>query len=267
MNKSIKPILDFDDDFHEKFEEIGNAGIPVLAKSEYLATSMTLTGLMASANAVKLGIYDLAEACDSHLYIIKLLHRALIEHYLKFYYVLFRFLNERTDAVGLEYRKYSYISETLALINASSVASSMIGKSTESQILKSLKKSHPDFDISKKELNAITYKWKHRSIVKYIISNTKIIGNEKSYLLKLIPEYAELSSFIHGGTSAEDYYRGVFSSEEINTLIYNEVFEAAYMASSMKAHLLLAITQVDKNFASDMKLLTKMIGEFLEVNT
>ncbi|MDH3348225.1 MAG: hypothetical protein OEM02_09055 [Desulfobulbaceae bacterium] len=140
MDYDLQKILDFDDSFHKSFEEIGNKFMPVLAHSEYPVTSQTLIGLIASANSIKLGIYDLAKSCDTHLYIIKILHRTIIEHYLKFYYILFRFLNTSSDEVGIEYRKYSSISETLALINAASVSRAIIGKSTATQILKKLKK-------------------------------------------------------------------------------------------------------------------------------
>ena len=267
MDYDLQKVLDFDDGFNESFEEIGNKFIPILASSEYPVTSQTLIGLMATTNSVKLGIYDLAEACDTHLYIIKILHRTLIEHYLKFYYILFRFINDSSDEVGIEYRKYSRISEALAFINASSVSSAMIGKSTESQILKQLKKDHPEFEISKKELNEITYKWKHRSIVKYIKNNTSIIQNERSYLLKLIPEYAELSSFIHGGTFAEQYYHDVFNADKLKQIVFNEVFEAAFMAASMKMHLMLAVIKIDNSFSSDMLILAKLVGDFLEQKT
>jgi len=150
MEYDIQKILDFDDSFHEKFDKIGNRFIPVLAASEYPVTAKTLIGIMASANSVKLGIYDLAEACDEHLYINKVLHRTLIEHYLKFYYILFRFINENSDEAGIEYRKFSGIKETLSFINASAVSSSIVGKSTENQVLKRLKKEHPEFESTKK---------------------------------------------------------------------------------------------------------------------
>lgn len=192
-------ILEFDDHFHERFAELGEKFIPILRSSKYPRTGRTLIGLMASANSVKLGIYDLAEASGTHLYVIKTLHRTLIEHYLKFHYILLRALKEKSDEVGREYRKYSTISETLAFINASEVTMKIAGKPIDTQVLKKLKKDHPELSISKKEINQITHRWKHRNIIKYIKTNIALIKNDNVSLLKLIPEYAELSSFIHGG--------------------------------------------------------------------
>ena len=267
MEYNLQEILDFDDKLHEKFEEIGNRFTPVFASSKYPATATTLIGLMSSANSVKLGIYDLAEACDTHLYVIKVLHRTVIEHYLKFYYILFRFINEKTDEVGLEYRKYSKISETLAFVNASSASSAIAGKSTDSAVLKRLRKECPEYDISKKELNEITFKWKHRSIVKYIKKNTGIIQNEKSFILKLIPEYAELSSFIHGGTFAEEYYHGVCEAGKLKEVVFNEVWEVAFMAASMKVHLLQTVVLIDDSFVEDMASLSEVVECFIKPRT
>jgi len=179
MSYEIDKILEFDDAFQEEFVEVVNRLVMSLKSSDFPFTALTLIGLMGTTNSIKLGIYELAEQCDTHLYVIKVLKRSLIEHYLKFYYILFRLLNENSDEVGLEYRKYSRISEILSFINASEASKKMVGISTDKQVLKQLKKTHPEFDISKKQLNQITLKWKHRSIVKYIKANTSIIENEK----------------------------------------------------------------------------------------
>ena len=267
MKHDISEILNFDDKFHERFSEIGDKFIPTLAKSKYPITFKTLIGLMGTANSVKLGIYDLAEESDTHLYIIKILHRTLIEHYLKFYYILFRLHNDKTDDVGIEYRKYSGISEIMAFIDASAVSMSIVGQSKDKQIIKMLKALHPEYNVSKKELNEITCKWKYRSIIKYIKNNMGMIKNEKSYLLKLIPQYSELSSFIHGGTFAEEYYHDVFSNDKLKEVVYNEVLEACLMAASMKVHLMFAITMIDNKYSKDMDALSKIMADFFEKNT
>ncbi len=263
-NFEITGVLAFDDEFHESFEELANKFVPVLSESEYLATSLSLMGLIGSVNSIKLGIYDLAEECYTHLYVIKILHRTLIEHYLKFYYVLFRFLKEKNNDVGIEYRKYSKISETLAYINAADVSKSMVGTSTENQVLKKLKKENPELKISKKQLNDITVKWKHRNIISFLKNNTGLIQGEDSYFLKLIPEYAELSSFVHGGTFAEEYYHKVFDSGELKKEIYKEVAESCFIAASIKVHLMLAVVEIDSSFLEGMLTLAKKVSYFID---
>jgi len=263
----IEKILEFDDAFQEEFVDVGNRLIPILKVSNFPCTAQTLIGLMGTSNSIKLGIFELAEQCHTHLYVIKVLKRTLIEHYLKFYYILFRLLKENTDDVGIEYRKYSRISETLSFINASEVSKKMVGVSTDNQVLKLLKKSHPEFDISKKQLNEITLKWKHRSIIKYIKANTNLIENEKSFLLNLISEYSELSSFIHGGTFAEETYHQAFDSGNLEKLVYNEAFSSSFLCSSMRVHLLLPACKLNEQFQEDIIKLNTMVSGLLAQNT
>jgi len=259
----IQGVLDFDDSFHDEFEKLANSFMQQFAQSNYPATALSLVALMGSVNSIKLGIYDLAEKSDTHLYVTKILHRTLIEHYLKFYYLLFRFLNEKTDDIGIEYRKYTKISEVLAYINASDVANTIAGKSINEQVLKKLKKELPEFDISKKELLKITTNWKHRNIVKYLKQNSELI-QEGSYILKLIPEYAELSSFVHGGIFAEEYYHQQFGNGSLEQDIYLQVAESCFIAASIKVHLMLAVIEIDPSYLEGMLKLAVKVTEFID---
>lgn len=89
MAYDIDKILEFDDAFQERFVDVGNRLIPILKTSDFPSTAQTLIGLMGTSNSIKLGIFELAEHCQTHLYVIKVLKRSLVEHYLKFYYILF----------------------------------------------------------------------------------------------------------------------------------------------------------------------------------
>ncbi|MEM8943175.1 MAG: hypothetical protein AAGC91_13555, partial [Pseudomonadota bacterium] len=60
---------------------------------------------------MKRSVFGLAVLGESHLYAVKTLHRPIIEHYLKFLFVLFRFRENRDDYHGLEYITYSRVSE------------------------------------------------------------------------------------------------------------------------------------------------------------
>lgn len=231
MAKCMSDILEFDDWLHEEFSRFSEKLGTVLIESDAPITSFSLMGLLATINSIKLGMYDLIEKCDTHLYVVKILHRSLIEQFLRFQYLFSRYLVEKNDEVGIEYRKYSKISEVLAYINASAVASSMVGKTTEEIALKKLKKDFPDYSISKKELDSITNRWKHRSIIKYLNSNSKLTEKGGAYILKLIPEYAELSSFVHGGTSAEEYYNASMSEGSLKEQMLSEAEEACMVAA------------------------------------
>lgn len=263
MRKSLSDILEFDDWMHEEFSRFSEKLALVLTESQAPITSFSLMGLLATINSIKLGMYDLIEKCDTHLYVVKILHRSLIEQFLRFQYLFSRYINEKNDDVGLEYRKYSRISEVLAYINASSVASNMVGKTTEEIVLKKLKKDFPEFSISKKELDSITNRWKHRSIIKYLKSNCKLTENKGGdYILKLIPEYAELSSFVHGGTSAEEYYNASMSEDSLKEQMLSEAEEACMVAALTKGMLLIVATKFEPDLQKDLDLVMNKLLEF-----
>jgi hypothetical protein len=121
VNINLDDVLKFDDSLHKDLSEIGSRFMPVLMQSNFPETMQSLIGLMASINSIKLGMYDLVDKCDTHLYVVKILHRTLLDQFLRFEFICQRFLEEGSEEVGYEYRKYSRISETLAYISASQV--------------------------------------------------------------------------------------------------------------------------------------------------
>lgn len=264
INYEIDGILEFEDSFHAEWEKEAEVFMPVLIRSKFLNTVSALVGLTASITSIKLGIYSLAKDSETNLYPAKILHRTLIEHYLKFNYILARFLTEKTDEVGLEYRKYIQISEILSYANASEIVNSIVDASIDSEILNKLKKEHPEFNISQKGLRRITSKWKHRNIIKYLRSNSSSLGGDNPYLLKLIPEYAELSSFIHGGRSAEEFYQGNFANDGLTKEMYIEVAETCFLSNSIRVHLMLAAIEIDNGLTEGMVRLGNRINDFLD---
>lgn len=262
LAKELSEILKFDDWLHEEFSRLSERLTPVLIESKAPITSFSLMGLLATINSIKLGMYDLIEKCDTHLYVVKILHRSLIEQFLRFQYLFSRFIIESNDEVGIEYRKYSRISEVLAYVNASAVAYSMVGKTTEEIVLKKLKKDFPELSISRKELESITNRWKHRSIIKYLNANAKLAQPGGAYILNLIPEYAELSSFVHGGTSAEESYNHSMSEGSLKEQMLSEAEEACRVAALTKGMLLIVATKFAPEFQEDLDLVMNKLLQF-----
>jgi hypothetical protein len=121
-----------------------------------------------------------------------------MEHWLKAHYIFLRLTKERTDDVGKEYLTYYALEEDLKY-----------GKSVKWLIeLLNAKKSGLDpWDIlvahkpelakmSKKEVLQNSEKFNYREIAGYIIKN-KAPGD--NFIEAIITEYAELSSYVHGG--------------------------------------------------------------------
>ncbi len=261
MRPSISDVLKFDDEIHDYYEGLGDKFIPLLRNSDFPQTSRTLVGLMGSVNSIKLAVFDLAEASETHLYEIKILRRTLIEHYLRFYYVLFRCIKEDSDEVGEEFRKYSYISETIAFLKASDISKQILGKSTDQQVYEKIKKEHPEFNVSKKQVSKITSRWGHRNVIRFLKEQCNLI-EDGSPLLSMIPEYAQLSSFVHGGTFAHDYYHEVFDSGHLDDIVYKEVAESCFLAAMVKLHILLLVIKIDDQFADGLVHLTEMLFEY-----
>ncbi|WAG06092.1 hypothetical protein NRZ30_13355 [Aeromonas jandaei] len=262
MSLKLDDVLAFDDSLHDIFEKSCTRFMPVLKKSNFLETMQSLFGLMASINSIKLGVYDLAETCDTHLYVLKILYRSLLEQFLRFEFLFLRFIETGDEEIGSEYRKYSAISETIAYIEASQMAATMAGKSTDDIILKKLKKSHPDFDISKRSLKEITDKWKHRNIIRYLTSHFKKSTDAPEFLLKIIPDYANLSSFVHGGTSAEEYFHNIINDDLLKDEVVSTAINSCFIAAIVKNQLLVAITKIDPSFEEDRNRFTSRLFQF-----
>lgn len=262
MSFELNEVLEFDDSLHEEFGEMGKRFMPVLKESDFPVTIQSLIGLMASTNSIKLGMYDLIEECDTHLYVVKILHRTLLEHFLRFEFLCQKFLEEENEEIGFEYRQYSRISETLAYVNASQVAATMAGKSTDDIVLKKLKKKYPELEITKRSLNDITAKWKHRNIIRYLTSRAKQSKDKYNFLYNIIPEYAELSSFVHGGTSAEEYYHEIFDSGSLKNEMTNMAANACLIAATVKSHFLVVVAKLDTSFEKDRDKIMKKMFEF-----
>lgn len=82
-------------------------------------------------------------------------------------------------------------------------------------------------------------------------SNAKQSKDKYNYLFNIIPEYAELSSFIHGGTSAEEYFHEIFDSGVMKVEMTNMAANACLIAATVKAHLLAAVAKIDSSFEDD----------------
>ena len=265
MNPTIEIISDFDEKYFTIFSEIMEEVVPSVRDSEYKVTGLSLIGLMGTANSLKLGMMDLSESCESHLYVLKTLSRSLIEHFLRYYHVLVTFLKDKSDHAGIEYRQYSQISEAQAYMNATLASAKIVGKSQEELILKYIKKYNDDLGISKKKISEITFKWKHRNIVRFIKNNSNLIPVSESFFILLISEYSSLSSFIHGGTSAEEYYHEVTSKDKLKSETVFEIQRACMMCAYMKHDILYALDlMVSKDLRDDQEKLFREFSSFSE---
>lgn len=237
MNCSLDEILKNDDEVFDCFVSVAEELISEYKTSDYPDSISCLMGLMGTINSLKLAAFDLAEESDSHLYAIKTLLRPAIEHYLRFSYLYFMVTELKNDSAGQEYRKYSLVSETIALVKSQYALET--DKVVQNKILKRLRQSHDSFDISNRELEQIVRKWSYKNIARKLDKTLYKKSKDKHFLKKLISNYSELSSFVHGGIYAEQYDHSAYSSDSFSKEIKGDISLFSFLAATARAQMLL----------------------------
>lgn len=204
----IEKIRDQDDLIHNVIEESFTELIKDLKKYKYQKTLLAMVNLVLKTNFIKNSIFDLCETDD--LYSAKILYRSLIEHSLIHEYLFMKSTVDKNDSVGEDYYKYCDMNEDLKYLKTIKNINKNfnLGKQ-DIDTWKEISKIKEDFNkITRKNLKFKADQFKYWNIVNYIFNNVKddFVIN---FLTKIILEYAELSSFVHGGPFGEKImYKG-----------------------------------------------------------
>ena len=154
------------------------------------------------SNFLKEAIFELSKNED--IYSAGILFRSLIEHYVKFQYIFLRWAQEKNDTVGEEYYKFCDLAEDLSYIDSLKNANKLIVNEFISRnpfdILQEIKQEASKHSI--KEIQNKASQFNYRKILEYIALTAppNIVSN---FIWKIIPEYSELSSLVHGGPFSE----------------------------------------------------------------
>lgn len=237
MDVSLDELLRKDDEVFDCFASVADELLIELKSSNYPESIICLMGLMGSINSLKLAAFDLAEESETHLYAIKTLLRPAIEHFLRFSYLHFQLSELKNDSAGEEYRKYSMISETIALVKSKFALET--DKKIQEKILEELRNSSSQFDISNRELDRIITKWSYKNIARKLDRSLNDDRQEFSFIKGLVSNYSELSSFVHGGVYAEKYYHSAFSSNTLQKEIKHDVCLFSFLAAMARFQMLL----------------------------
>jgi hypothetical protein len=103
--------IEIDDKQQELLEQAFPLLMSLREKTEFKKSATTTIAFIGNTNFIKNGIFDLYES--QNVYSIKILFRSLIEHYLKFQYLFFRFIEIKNDSVFADYEKFSKYSEMI----------------------------------------------------------------------------------------------------------------------------------------------------------
>jgi hypothetical protein len=156
-------------------------------------------GFCAKTNALKSAMFDLLET--ENPYAFRVMFRCLCEQYLKFMYVFTRFMREKTDDVGVEYRSFCGAIEMHDYAGAVELAESLVGYSVVAEVDRIVARVYPQAaTLTKTELERASAKFRYRAILKFLTQERPSLVSEKTpFLAAIVPAYALLSSYVHGG--------------------------------------------------------------------
>lgn len=191
------------DEYFDVIKEIMPIFFRYSKKSSHKKTILALIAFQTHLSTLKNAIIDLSE--ENNIYSIKALYRIFLEHWLKGTYIWVRYTKEKNDDVGVEYNSLGRIGEELKYGNSIKQVSSILDAETKNlDVWDTLCKYDKKLiKLNKKDITNNIKKFEYKSIAQYLVDN-KAPGAD--WVSIIIPEYSELSSFIHGGPGASDQY-------------------------------------------------------------
>ena len=257
-------VTAFDEEFASLCSEANDLVLSAIAACPFKSTLKAMASLVAATDSIKLGVIQAARAPNA--YCTAILYRSVIEHFVRFEYLYFRLMESKSDDAGKEFELYSHISEAVELANAWKLVKGLKGSPTALDPIEVLKElpSVPR-SLTKKDIESIVAKWKYRSAIRFIAKKFQERGAEATILLNMIPAYAELSSFVHGGKAAEHIYSGLFNSKNESEEAWHHAQWACILANSMKPQFALILAKseplIAPHVSNQMHFLQTYLGD------
>lgn len=199
----IERIRDLDDEVFEIFQQSQLLILPFLKNSKIPKTTELLLMFMTGTNFIKNSIFDCIENDD--VYSSKILFRSLIEHFLRFKFIYINYLTENSDSKSEYYYTILEISEYLSLSKSIKAVNKINGidEQTIAEMWTELCGKFPKLKtFDKKEIEDFTRNFSIKSIITFLTETISKSDPKEFLLSKMIIEYSELSSFVHGGIFA-----------------------------------------------------------------
>ena len=242
----IENIRDLDDEIFEEFQSYFPKTTTSVFSKKFTNTNISIQFINVSANFIKNSIYDNCETDD--YYGMKILYRCLIEHFIRFKYLYINWLLNKNDDFAKEYLEYSDAREVLDLIRAKISEQQLYDPNYKLKDWDNLLKDHPNFkNKTRKEVEEKTRKYSFKNIIRFL--NKELMNDDKfssDFFGKLIVEYSDLSSFVHGGMKS---YQEMMSMNTLEKRLieYERICGLAFqMSNSIKLFSLLMYVQTDR---------------------
>jgi hypothetical protein len=188
-----------DDTYFRILEQHSSELFSKLSSTAYPKSYRAMFMFCAKTNSLKTAMFDCIES--NNPYAFEVLFRCFCEHYLKFMYVWVRCLSEKNDSVGVDYYSFCGAIEAREYATAISMAEGLLGNAVVANVEAAIAELYPEAaKLSVKELEQASARFKYRSILRFLGSEKlQFVAKERPFLAKIVPAYALLSSFVHGG--------------------------------------------------------------------
>ena len=213
-NGWLDEVQEKNDNYFETIEDIMPTALQFSKKECFhKKTFLALFNFQVHLSTLKNALIDLSE--ENNIYSMKILYRVFLEHWLKGTYIWARYTKEKNDNVGVEYNSIGRIGEELRYGNSVKQVSIILDAETKNlDAWDTLCKYDSSLNkFNKKDITDNIKKFEYKNIIKYLVDNN---APGADWIPIIIPEYSELSSFVHGGPSA---------SEQYSSTLYKNQFE------------------------------------------
>lgn len=190
---------DADDQYFEMFTRYGPSLASTIGRTAFPKTYRAMFGFCAKTNSLKTAMYECIDT--NNPYAFKVLFRCFCEHYLKFMYLWACFGTENSDRVGNDYFSFCGAVEAQDYASAIAMAEGLLGNELVINAKDLIAQHYPEAaKLSSHELERLSGQFKYRAILRSF-ANEKFafVAKDRPFLAQIIPTYALLSSFVHGG--------------------------------------------------------------------
>ena len=228
-------------------------------------TYRAMFGFCAKTNSLKAAMFDSIDS--NNPYAFKTLFRCFCEHYLKFMYIWARFLNESSDAIGSEYFSFCGAVEAQDYVSAISMAESLLGNAVVTDIQKIISNLYPEAaNLSKRDLEQKSNQFKYRTILRFLADESfRFVAKEHPFLAHIVPSYALLSSFVHGGPYS-DLDMANYSDPKVLSECESDAEVVFMMTASVFMLTAGAISREQPEFSVVAAKVGRIINQFIERN-
>jgi len=214
--------------------------VDALHGTAYQETGLILSSLVEKLGLLKAGILELGE--KDNLYSMYVLFRVFLEHLLRTLVIFLSTKREYPDSKVQEYLRLG-VAEAFEYIKAYEDAGLVLDSLPTGKLAQWFSEAK---GLSRSDVRKITSVFTYRKLIRSI---RKYIGaTSPDFLSKIIPNYSQLSAFVHGGPSADSilmpFQDDVARGEEIKRV----ADLAVSILYSAERWLLLLVSQIKPEF-------------------